>query len=68
MVKRYLIKVLFLIFTVVLTASCKKANNSAVESIRTEVIPDDIVEMRFDQISLAGIDTGSLEMRFLNNT
>jgi membrane fusion protein, heavy metal efflux system len=33
-----------------------------------EALPDDIVELRSDQIRLANIDTGGVEMRSLNNT
>ena len=52
---------------VILCISCsekKMTNNQAKE---TEILPDDIVEMRFDQIKLADIDTGSIEMRSLNS-
>jgi cobalt-zinc-cadmium efflux system membrane fusion protein len=33
-----------------------------------EILPDSIVEMRYDQIKTAEIDTGSVEMRSLNST
>jgi membrane fusion protein, heavy metal efflux system len=33
-----------------------------------EVIPEDIVEMRADQIELANIETGAIEIRSLSNT
>src|SRR4030066_488402 len=33
-----------------------------------EVLPEDIVELRDDQIKLAGIQTGSVEMRSVSNT
>src|SRR5512133_881079 len=33
-----------------------------------EVLPEDIVELREDQIKLAGIQTGSVEMRSVSNT
>jgi membrane fusion protein, heavy metal efflux system len=33
-----------------------------------EVLPDDIVELRDDQIKLAGIQTGSIEMHSVSNT
>jgi cobalt-zinc-cadmium efflux system membrane fusion protein len=48
--------------------SCNQGNNKTGTAANTEVIPDDIVEMRFDQIKLAGVDTGSIEMRYLSNT
>jgi cobalt-zinc-cadmium efflux system membrane fusion protein len=33
-----------------------------------EILPEDIVEMRYDQIKMAGIDTGSIELRSLSGT
>jgi RND family efflux transporter MFP subunit len=41
---------------------------SVVENEEVEVLPEDIVEMRDDQIKLAGIQTGQVEMRSVNNT
>jgi membrane fusion protein, heavy metal efflux system len=59
-----------LIFTLLLifTVSCSKSNKTSDAVSKVEIIPDDIVEMRYDQISLAGIDTGSINIRFLYNT
>ena len=37
-------------------------------SAEEEVLPDDIVELRDDQIKLAGIQTGSIEMHAVSNT
>jgi membrane fusion protein, heavy metal efflux system len=48
--------------------SCKGGNKPAAEAAETEVLPEDMVEMREDQIKLADIQTGSIEMRSLNNT
>ena len=48
--------------------SCRGGNKPALEAAETEVLPEDIVEMREDQIKLADIQTGSIEMRSLNNT
>jgi cobalt-zinc-cadmium efflux system membrane fusion protein len=47
------------------TLSCKHGNMS-VETKVEEVLPEDIVEMRDDQIELAGIELGSVEMMSLN--
>jgi membrane fusion protein, heavy metal efflux system len=47
--------------------SCGKKDKSA-ESKTEEILPDDIVEMRADQVSLAGIDTGSIELRALSTS
>ncbi len=58
-----IIAILFLLFT-----SCKGGKNAAANATEEEVIPDDIVEMRADQIKLAGITTGAIEIRTLSNT
>jgi len=44
-------------------ASCNMNNKQAVETVEIEVIPDTIVELREDQIKLAGIEFGTIEMR-----
>jgi len=52
----------------ILCISCsekKQANSSENEA---EIIPDDIVEMRNDQVKMASIDTGSVEFRSLSGT
>jgi len=41
---------------------------SVAEATEVEVLPEDIVELRDDQIKLAGIQTGSIEMRSVSNT
>ena len=46
--------------------SCNGANNSESESIDNEIIPDDIVELRDDQIKLANIETGVFEQHILS--
>jgi cobalt-zinc-cadmium efflux system membrane fusion protein len=53
---------------VILCISCsgKKLTNNEAEV--AEILPDSIVEMRYDQIKTAEIDTGSVEMRSLNST
>jgi len=48
--------------------SCNSGNKKAAESEAEEVIPEDIVEMRADQIKLANIETGTIEMRSLSGT
>ena len=49
--------------------SCINGDNKPVaEATEVEVIPEDIVELRDDQIKLAGIQTGSVEMRSVSNT
>jgi cobalt-zinc-cadmium efflux system membrane fusion protein len=54
-----------LIFVFCISCSEKKpANNEN----KTEILPDDIVEMRYDQIKMAGIDTGSIGLRSISGT
>jgi len=48
--------------------ACNGTPKKAEESKAEEVIPEDIVEMRADQIKLANIETGSIEMRAMSGT
>ena len=48
--------------------ACNGTPKKAEESKAEEVIPEDIVEMRADQIKLANIETGSIEMRSMSGT
>ena len=49
--------------------SCFNADSNPDAKIaEIEVLPEDIVELRDDQIKLAGIQTGSVEMRSVSNT
>ena len=47
--------------------SCKNGNNPAAKTVVSEVLPEDIVELRADQIKLADVETGTVEMRSLGN-
>jgi len=47
--------------------SCSSKSSSVTETIEDEVLADDSVELREDQIKLAGIQTGAVEMRSLGN-
>lgn len=60
---------LSLIFTVsiLILGSCKE-NQAVSDKDEIEVLPEDIVELREDQIKLAGIEMGSVETRSLGNT
>ena len=49
----------------VLLISCNRGNKPAAEAKATEVLPEDIIEMREDQVSLAKIELGSVEMKSL---
>jgi membrane fusion protein, heavy metal efflux system len=46
--------------------SCQGDKKSGQEAKEAEVIPEDIVELREDQIKLANIEMGSIEMRSLS--
>ncbi len=48
--------------------SCSGGTKSAAETKEEEVIPEDIVELRGDQIKLANIETGAIEERSLSGT
>lgn len=48
--------------------ACNGNQKKAEESEAEEVIPEDIVEMRADQIKLANIETGAIEMRSMSGT
>jgi cobalt-zinc-cadmium efflux system membrane fusion protein len=59
---------LILFGALIFLVSCKGGNKPAAGVSDAEALPENIVEMREDQIKLAGIQTGSIEMRSLNNT
>ncbi len=66
--KTYNLKSLFIISSfVVVLASCSNGK-SAVEIKEAEILPDDIVELRDDQVKLAGIETGAIELRSLSGS
>ena len=47
--------------------SCNRGQKSASETTGVEVLPENIVELREDQIKLANIELGSVEMQSLGN-
>ena len=49
-------------------SSCNGNKKSAVAEEETEVIPEDIVELRDDQIKLANIEMGAIELRSMSGT
>jgi cobalt-zinc-cadmium efflux system membrane fusion protein len=55
-----------LVFILCISCSEKKPVNSNENA--AEVLPEDIVEMRYDQVKMANIDTGSVEFRSLAGT
>jgi membrane fusion protein, heavy metal efflux system len=54
--------------SILFLSSCNRENQSVSKLTEVEVLPEDIVELRDDQIKLAGIETGSVEIRSLGNT
>jgi len=68
MTKLSLLSIIILPAIMVVLISCNGNNNPGVETKEAEVLPDDIVEMRDDQVKFAGIETGVIEMRRLSGT
>jgi membrane fusion protein, heavy metal efflux system len=48
--------------------SCHKSNLSDAANKKEEILPDDIVELRYDQIKFSGIETGSVSIRSIQGT
>ncbi|MEI6747540.1 MAG: efflux RND transporter periplasmic adaptor subunit [Bacteroidales bacterium] len=65
---KFSIKTCILIPSFIFALSSCNNGKKSVETKGTEVLPDDIVELRDDQIKLANIETGSVEMRSLSGT
>lgn len=64
--KLILLAMYFMLITIIIACSGgKKSDQKAVEA---EVLPEDIVELRDDQIKLANIELGSIEFKALSNT
>ncbi len=57
----------FSIFLLLTLISCTSGKKTEI-AVPTEVIPENIVEMRADQIALANIQTGPLELRSMSGT
>jgi cobalt-zinc-cadmium efflux system membrane fusion protein len=49
-------------------SSCKGDKKQGVEAKETEVIPENIVELSGDQVKLANLETGAIELRSLSGT
>ncbi|MFA5815960.1 MAG: efflux RND transporter periplasmic adaptor subunit [Bacteroidales bacterium] len=47
--------------------SCSKGGKPLTETVKVEALPEDIVELRADQIKLAKIELGAIEMHSLGN-
>jgi RND family efflux transporter MFP subunit len=68
MSKKYFIPNLILAIFILSLFACSKTTKTGEATAETEVIPEDIVEMRYDQIKLAKISTDTLGMRYLSNS
>ena len=62
----YIITSLLLIGMLGLFSCKKQATTAGAEEKEEEVLPEDIVEMRQDQIQLAGIETGKISLRTMS--
>jgi membrane fusion protein, heavy metal efflux system len=69
MIKESLKSSVIILGLVLSLSSCSSGDSKpATESKKVEILPENIVELREDQIKLAGIQTGSVEMRSVSNT
>ena len=68
MTKNNFISSAILLVLFIALISCNGGTKGAVETKEEEVIPEDIVELRADQIKLANIETGAIETRSLSGT
>lgn len=59
---------LFFSGLIIVLCSCSRGNKTDAVATDPEVLPEDIVELREDQIKLAGVQTGAIEIRSVNNT
>ncbi len=51
----------FIVFISILSTSCSQKTDVISEAEEIEILPDDIVELRDDQIAMAGIQFGSID-------
>ncbi len=64
---KFKLSTIILAFLVTFTA-CNGGKKQNVETKETEVIPENIVELREDQIKLANIEMGAIELRSMSGT
>jgi cobalt-zinc-cadmium efflux system membrane fusion protein len=63
---KYLLSIIISAFFILLVSCNNKKSGS--EAKEVELLPEDIVELRGDQIKLANIETGAIELRSLSGT
>ena len=68
MIKYNFFSILVSLILVVLIVSCNGVHNPKSEPKEAEVLPEDIVELRDDQIKLANIETGVIETRSMSGS
>ena len=68
MTKYRLITAIFISIFLITLGSCNSGTKKVVETKKAEALPEDIVELRDDQIKLANIETGSFVTRSLSGT
>jgi RND family efflux transporter MFP subunit len=68
MTKNKFFSVFFFFVLMIALFSCGDSKSPASEAKEVEVIPEDIVELRADQIKMAQIETASIEIRSLSGT
>ena len=68
MTKYKFILPIFLLVILIAATSCKGEKKQAEETKKEEVIPENIVELREDQIKLAGIELGTIELKSMSGT
>ncbi len=64
---KFKLSTIILAFLITFTA-CNGGKKQNVETKETEVIPENIVELREDQIKLANIEMGAIELRSMSGT
>ena len=64
---KFLISIIALVFLTAL-ASCSGGKKPVSETKEVEVIPENIVELREDQIKLANIETGTIDLRSMSGS
>ncbi len=64
---KFKLSTIILAFLITFTA-CNGGKKQNVETKETEVIPENIVELREDQIKLANIEIGTIELRSMSGT
>lgn len=68
MPKYSFISLTFILSVLIALLSCNGGKRANKESKKVEIIPENIVEMREDQVKLANIETGAFEMRSLSSS